>query len=89
MDIKKEDYQKIEDVYFCGTNKGKYRNEILYLFSTYIDNKSNICLSCKIELLTVFKKFQFYFDTHFKELIIKSITKKLNEPYLVGNKLGL
>jgi hypothetical protein len=90
MDIKKEDYQKIENVYFCGTNKTKHKDDIIYLFKEYIDSTTAICVTCGVELKAVLKKFQFYFDMYFKELILKEVKiQETNDLYEILEILGM
>lgn len=81
MNITREDIAGAITVIFCGTNKTKHKQTIIHLFKTYVDSSSPICMSCRFEVMAVWKKFQFYFDIHMKKEIILSLqlTKDVNK----------
>lgn len=59
--ITEEDITLTEKILNCGTNKTKYKRDIIMLFKKYIDSTSHICTSCSMELAMVWEKYKYHY----------------------------
>lgn len=66
--MSREDIDLTESIKHCGTNKSKYKNDIIYLFKKYIDSTLHICSSCSMEIMMLFTKYIIYYDRYISML---------------------
>lgn len=60
----------------CGTNKTKYRDEIIYLFRKYIDPSMYFCNGCGTEMGKNYQKYKKYFDIYISSQTIENQSDK-------------
>ena len=61
-EMTQEDITMTNAILICGTNKTKYKKDIIYLFKKYIDTSVHICTSCSLEIVMLWKKYLIYYN---------------------------
>lgn len=62
--ITEEDEEKIKAINNSGTNKTKYKKDLIHLFHKYIRPDIYICGSCGKELYNAWKLFIYHYDVN-------------------------